>query len=449
MGVIMQAFYWDCPKLEAKEFKWWNFVETKLNTLSATGFTALWLPPACKAANLGGMSMGYDPYDYYDLGDINQKSSKPTWFGSASELKSLIKHAHQQGIQLYADLVLNHTNGADKVEINPLTGAKRWTKYTPKSGKFARDWTCYHPSYFERMDDEAFDTMPDLCHRNPYVYSELMEYARWLIEEIGFDGLRYDFVKGYGTWIITAILERLYSRDKGKTHFSPFGVGEYWDSDSSIATWLKQTNSFSDNPVSAFDFPLRYRLQSLCDTHGFSLKTLAQSGTLLTDGLALSAVTFVENHDIIRNSPIVNDKMLAYAFILTHEGYPCVFWQDYYNFNLAAEGMTNGIAALVKVHESHAGGSTTILCGDDDDLYIMQRNGFEKQPGLIFVLNNSNSWYGKTVKTQWPDQTFTPVAWWAKNNNDVPENKLTDNEGNGSFWAPPRGYVVYIPSEKV
>ena len=66
--------------------------------------------------------------------------------------------------------------------------------------------------------------------------------------------------------------------------------------------------------------------------------------------------------------------MLAYSYILTHEGYPCVFWQDYYNWDLAQEENNSGIAALVKVHEQYAGGTTDILyC--DDDLYIMQRQG--------------------------------------------------------------------------
>src|SRR6185312_16677017 len=64
MGVLLQAFYWDCPKLENKEFEWWGFVKEKVKELSDVGFTALWLPPACKAAN--GVSMGYDPYDFYD-----------------------------------------------------------------------------------------------------------------------------------------------------------------------------------------------------------------------------------------------------------------------------------------------------------------------------------------------------------------------------------------------
>ncbi len=445
MGVIMQSFYWDCPKLEDKEFEWWNFINGKIKGLKDVGFTALWLPPACKAANLGGMSMGYDPYDYYDLGDIDQKSSVPTWFGSRQHLEELVAEARQHDMQVYADMVLNHTNGADETELNLFDGQSRWTKYNPGSGKFPRDWTCYHPAYFERMDDQVFEGMPDLCHRNPYVYSELMEYARWLIEDIGFDGLRYDFVKGYGTWVITAILERLYKKND-KIGFSPFGVGEYWDSDTSISEWLKETNVYSDNPVTAFDFPLRGRLKELCDTYGFSLKNLIQKGTLITNGLSGLAVTFVENHDIVRTDPIVNDKMLAYAYILTHEGYPCVFWQDYFNWNLAQEDDNSGIAALVKVHEQFAGGHTDFLyC--DDDLYIMQRRGTVNQKGLILVLNNAGRWNGRLVNTQWASTRFIPNAWRGKDNAGVPDEQWTDGLGAGGFWAPPRGYVVYVPAD--
>lgn len=444
MGVIMQAFYWDCPKQEGKEFEWWNLLKEKIKPLKAAGFTALWLPPACKAANMGGMSMGYDPYDYYDLGDIEQKGSVPTWFGTRSQLEALIQEIHTNGMQVYADMVLNHTNGADEQELNELDGQMRWTKYTPGSGKFTRDWKCYHPSYFERWDDLVFEGMPDLCHRNPYVYSELTEYARWLIEDIGFDGLRYDFVKGYGTWIINAILERLYQRVP-PAHFSPFGVGEYWDSELYITQWLKETNAFTDNPVSAFDFPLRGRLKDLCDSYGFSLKTLTLKGTLVTDGLSKWAVTFIENHDIIRTDPICNDKMMAYAYILTHEGYPCVFWQDYYNFGLAQEGYKSGIAALINAHEEYAGGGTNILyC--DDDLYIMQRRGTDTQKGLIFVLNNTARWDGRQVATQWASTHFIPVAWRGKDNEDTPSDKYSDGTGTSEFWAPTRGYVVYVPT---
>jgi len=443
MGVILQAFYWDCPKLENQEFNWWNYLKQNLKTIADAGFTALWLPPACKGANIGGMSMGYDPYDFYDLGDIDQKDSVKTWFGSRSELEDLVNEIHMHNMQVYADVVLNHTSGADEEEVNPLDGRSRWTKYNPGSGKFKRDWTCYHPSNFERMDDLVFEGMPDLCHRNPYVYSSIMEYARWLIEEIDVDGLRYDFVKGYGTWVITAILERYYVK-KATSKFSPFGVGEYWDEDKFIASWLRATNAFTDNPVSAFDFPLRYRLKALCDQDSFDLRILCKDGTLINDGLGTQAVTFVENHDIARKDPVINDKILAYAFILTHEGYPCVFWQDYFNYNLAMAGTPNGIEALVYLHEKYAGGKTNVLLCDSD-LYIMERTGSATQRGLLFVLNNSDAWSGKNVKTQWPLKQFIPLAWNGHNTNTAPINKWSDENGACDFWAPPRGYAVYIP----
>ena len=444
MGVIMQSFYWDCPKLENKEFQWWLFVKDKIKDLSGIGFTALWLPPACKAANLfGNMSMGYDPYDYYDLGDIDQKDSKPTWFGLRNDLEQLIAEAHSNNMQIYADLVINQTNGGDEQELNPIDNIMRWTKYNPGSKKFARDWTCYHPSYFERLDNGEFGGMPDLCHRNPYVYGALLEYTRWLIEDIGFDGFRYDFAKGYGAWLITAILERFYKKN-GNQFYSPFGVGEYWDVESPITEWLKETNMDNDNPVRAFDFPLRQRLKELCDEYGFSLTNLTKEGTLISDGLASWSVTFVENHDLIRSDAITNDKMLAYAYILTHEGYPCVFWQDYYNFDLAQSDNQSGITALVKVHEQFAGGQTDILyC--DDDLYVMQRRGVNAQPGLIAVLNNAPRWNGRLVTTQWADKHFTPAAWCGHDNKDTPEDKTTNSSGECDFWAPPRGYAVYLP----
>jgi len=270
-----------------------------------------------------------------------------------------------------------------------------------------------------------------------------MEYTRWLIEEMGIDGLRYDFVKGYGAWIIIAILERLYQKNGANT-FSPFAVGEYWDEDKFITNWLREINSYTDNPVSAFDFALRYRLKALCDEYGFNLQVLCQSGTLITDGMAKQSVTFVENHDIARDDPVVNDKMLAYAFILSHEGYPCVFWQDYFNFGLGMPGTPNGIEALSRLHEKHAGGATEILyC--DHDLYMMQRTGSDERKGFVFVLNNGGVWNGKQVITQWISKEFKPLAWNGRDTPNAPENKWTDGDGVAEFWAPPRGYAVYVP----
>ncbi len=444
MGVIMQAFYWDCPRLEGTEYQWWNHVKSKVPSLSKIGFTALWLPPVSKAANIGGPSMGYDPYDYYDLGDIHQKDSINTWFGSKEELIELIQLANKNNIQVYADLVLNHNSGGDVKEQNPLDNEERWTKFTPKSGKFLRDSKCFHPSLYEIWDEATFGDMPDLCHRNPYVYTQLIEYARWLLEEINFDGFRYDCVKGYGGWMVRAIQE--LRAIKNAKSYKPFGVGECWDSDRTIDDWLDETNAWSDNPASAFDFPLRDRLKNLCDSYGYSLRNLTEGGVLFKDR-PHEAVTFVENHDIVRDNPIINNKMLAYAFILTHEGYPCVFWQDYYNWNLGQEDNKSGIAELVRIHEHYAAGTTSILYVDDT-LYIMQRNGFNTQKGLIFVMNNrGDGWNGARVRTKWRNTKFVPGAWRGHNDSGIPQEKWTQEEGWCDFWAPPRGYVIYLPQE--
>ena len=384
MGVLMQAFYWDCPREEQQEFAWWNFVATKLDELHRAGITALWLPPASKASNLGGMSMGYDVYDYYDLGDFGQKSVTPgetrTWFGSKGELKALTKAAHDRQMKVYADLVLNHNNGADAEEFNPILQQKRWTKFTPMSNIFTRDWTCFNPSPYMELDDVAFGDMPDLCHINPRVSTGILNHAKWMVEEIGFDGFRYDFVKGFGAWIVRAIHDRQYTRDGVKVDL--FGVGECWAGDDLIDSWLDSVNRWADNRVGAFDFPLRYRLKDLCDLPGFSLRTLAEGGVLMKDR-PFEAVTFVDNHDFRGGDQppeIISDKMLAYAYILTHEGYPCVYWKDYFRYGLGEPGEPGGIERLVQLHESHAGGGTKILYADNL-FYAMERSGAGRSAG--------------------------------------------------------------------
>ena len=454
MGVLMQAFYWNCPGDSNQQFNWWNYVRNEIPRLKAAGITALWLPPACKAEDI--ISMGYDPFDYYDLGEFVQKNHnrKETWFGSKEDLSQLIKSGHDSGIQILADLVINQCSGGD-LETNPYTGEDWYTRFEPASNKFKRNYDCFHPSKYESYDGAVFDgfAKTDLCHRNPYVYTEILEYCRWLIEEIGYDGFRYDCAKGYGGWIIKSIQEYMYKYSHAdKRYFKPFGVGELWNdnNDQPIESWLDEVNNFSDNPVSAFDFVLRKRLRSLCLDKQFSLKELADwNDTLLIR--PFETVTFVENHDTCSPHPdvvdkeIFSDKMLAYSFILTHPGYPCIFWRDYYDFNLAQTGNESGIDALITVHERYAGGESDILYADDD-LYMLQRRGQDNQKGLIYILNKiAGNWNGRHIQTQWKNTKFNPKAWRGTDDLSIPQTVYTDDSGYGDFWAPPRGYAVYAP----
>jgi alpha-amylase len=442
MGVLLQAFYWDCPRIAGVEFGWWRYLTERLDAIRDAGFTALWLPPCSKAAT--ATSMGYDPFDLFDLGEFDQRGRKETWFGSRADLCALVAAAHARGLQVYADMVYNHMSGGEK-EWNPDFKREGWTRFRPASGRFPRDYRSFHPSRYERWDDLTYGEMPDLCHRNPAVYSALMDHAEMLIVDVGFDGFRFDFVKGYGSWMVKSIQERQYVRANGEV-VEPFGVGEAWSSSREIDDWLDETNRWSDNPICAFDFPLRYRLKDLCDSYGFSLRRLAEPGTVL-DAYPDRAVTFVDNHDFRGgDSPaIINEKLLAYAFILTHAGYPCVFWRDFFEDGHGRPGDPRGIAALVAAHERYAGGETLVR-HVHDHLYVMERAGYGAQPGLVLALNNrGDGWNGAHVTTTRPDTTFSPVAW-AGRDPGMPAVVRTAADGRAEFWAPPRGYVVYAPS---
>ena len=99
----------------------------------------------------------------------------------------------------------------------------------------------------------------------------------------------------------------------------------------------------------------------------------------------------------------------------------------------------------MQAHERYAGGATQTLYLDDD-LYIMQRLGYDDKPGLIYVLNNrGDSWNGAWVNTRWQNTSFSPVAWWGSSDRSRPESQFTGPDGRGQFFAPARGYAVYAP----
>jgi len=441
MAVLMQAFYWDAPSKENKRGEWWNFIAEMVPRLAASGINNLWLPPFSKCASSD--SNGYDPYDFFDLGDFDQKGSTKTLYGNRAELERLIQIMRKHNMGAIADLVINHNSGADEEETNPLDGAKRWTKFMPKSGKFPRDWNCFHPSRYERVmiEGENYAGFPHLCHRNPRVYEAMFEYARLAIEELDFDGLRFDFVKGYGAWMIGLLAKYQYQKKNG-AEFVPFVVGEYWSGPNDIEGWLDGVRAVTDQQIAAFDFPLRYKLKDVCDKPNYGLQNLS-NGDSVSATRPFNAVTFVDNHDMAGDQ-VVNDKMLGYSFILVSDGYPCIFWWDYFNCDLARPQSPHGIDALISAHHKHAGGESSVLHADPD-LYIMQRGGTENQTGLVYVLNNlGNQWSGTSVKTKWANQKFVPVAW---DGHDAarPDERTTDSEGNAEFPAPPRGYCVYAP----
>ncbi|TRX59624.1 alpha-amylase [Fulvivirga sp. M361] len=406
-GVMMQAFYWDVPAGGT----WYNTVTSKLAAWDAAGFSAIWLPPVSKAQN-GPFSMGYDPFDYWDFGDYNQQGSTETRFGSKTELQSLISTAHGFNIDVYADVVINHNSGGD-LEWNPYAGANTYTDYNPASGKFFRSYGDFHPNNIRNSDEGIFGGFPDVSHSVPYVQDWLWKRSdsmgKYYKNTMGFDGWRFDYVKGFGGWVV-----RDWVNEVGG-----FSVGEYWDGNAGLLqNWVNST----DRKSSAFDFAAYYKMDEAFD--GNNLNKL--NDDMLWKRDPAKAVTFVANHD----TDIIWDKMHAYAYIMTHEGYPTVFYRDYEEWLDKAK-----LDNLIWIHRNKAVGNTSILYTDNDE-YIARRNG---SPGLVVYLNDSNGWVERWIPTNWSN---TVIKDFTGNSNWEPATQ-------GDTWVkiqcPPNSYSIWSP----
>src|SRR6218665_1887213 len=110
-GTMFQFFHWYTPD----DGSLWKMVKNEAKHLAELGITGVWLPPAYKGAD-GQYSHGYDVYDLYDLGEFDQKGSVRTRYGTFREYLEAVSALHENGLQVYIDIVTNHLSGADESE---------------------------------------------------------------------------------------------------------------------------------------------------------------------------------------------------------------------------------------------------------------------------------------------------------------------------------------------
>lgn len=84
----------------------WAEITNKMPELAEAGYGAIWLPPPTKGS--GGLSVGYDMWDPFDLGGKDQRNSVRTRYGTEAELLKLVETAHRFGIRIYFDNIMNH-----------------------------------------------------------------------------------------------------------------------------------------------------------------------------------------------------------------------------------------------------------------------------------------------------------------------------------------------------
>ncbi len=420
-GTLLQAFYWLTPD----NGEWWSMLEDKVPEFRNAGFDAIWGPPMVKTKEGNIPSGGYEPYDFYDLGEFDQQGRVRTRFGTRTQLESFISSANLNDLAVIADVVINHNRGGE-IEWNPIADTFTETNFmNVASGKFLRNYTSYHPCEEEYADNYRFADFPDLCHANPYVHDELIEWGKWLRDEIGYDGWRFDVAIG-----INATMIKDWMTEVGGSKFS---IAEYWgNSFSDLINYLDAT----DNTLGAFDFYLMYALRWMVLNDGaYDLRKLASEGILGT-GRSDQAITFVVNHDTVRQDTvnIPRERHLPYSYILTHEGYPTVFWDDYFDENLQPH-----LIPLIQAREKYINGDVKTLFANSD-LYIMERTG---DPGLIYALNDNPTFSRQaTVNTKWVDTILYEQT-------EKVEEISIGSDGTVTIEVPPRSYLILTEDKPI
>ena len=316
-GVMLQGFYWD-----SYDDSRWVTLEKQANDL-ATSFDLIWIP---QSGNCGGQSMGYDDLYWF----TNYNSS----FGDEAQLRSMIKTFKAAGLGTIADVVINHRRNVSTWTDFPAETYNGVTYQLTYNDICSNDEAAKNGYQVGPNKDtgEGWDGMRDLDHQSENVQKSVKAYLKFLLNDLGYTGFRYDMVKGYA-----GEYTKMYNEDS-KPQFS---VGECWDGSNTIQKWIDAAGKTS----AAFDFQFKYVVRNATDKQDWSYLNKQNDGNwpLISENFQNGnykryAVTFVENHDTeVRpdgssNGPLKKDTLAANAFLLAMPGTPCVFlkhWQAY------------------------------------------------------------------------------------------------------------------------
>lgn len=398
-GVILQGFGWNSQS-RGTPSKWYRLIESRAENIKSLGVDFVWFPPVSRSVS----PQGYLPGDYYDLGS----KESPTFYGDQQQLEAALDALNAQGVAPIADIVVNH-RCAGKQDNNGI-----WNIFHFASGKAQwEQWAVCKGQYGGAGNDdsgEGFHAAPDIDHSNPRVREDVAEWLNWM-KKLGFKGWRYDYSKGYAA---------KYAGYYDEQTAPVFSVGEVWTNMAFQGSYLKPNqdahrkelcNWLDANPSKVaclFDFTTKGILQVAVNGEYGRLKDSEGKPSGLIGWWPQRAVTFLDNHDTGSQQnhwPFPDKKVMqGYAYILTHPGIPCVFWEHAYDWDLYAQ--IQKLIAVRKVNKIHSTSKVEIVKAEDglyaaiiDGKVAMKIGGKDWAPDASFKLVASGDQYAVWAKT--------------------------------------------------
>ena len=172
-----------------------NGITGKLDYLKELGIDVIWLSPVYKSPNDDN---GYDISDYQAIMDE---------FGTMEDFDRMLATAHEKGIKIMMDLVVNHTSDEHKWFIesrkstdNPYRNYYIW-RPAKEDGSLPNNWgSCFSgPAWeYDKTTDMYFlhlfsKKQPDLNWDNPAVRQDVFDMMNWWLKK-GVDGFRMDVI---------------------------------------------------------------------------------------------------------------------------------------------------------------------------------------------------------------------------------------------------------------
>ena len=435
----------------------WDEIYRRLPEIAEIGYDGLWVPSPCKSPIAGTITwgnVGYNLYDRFDLGDIPQRGTLRTRYGTRGDLRNLVDNLHRCAVKIYPDTVFNHNgNGPDyrtypgmkpndfhvwqnDSEPGGWRRAPRMSNYDDINNGYGRTFQEELVSLIDIVTENdgrfqganypyyASDPTPFVRHPGDYqkypfhdpptnlpaenVRQMLVRWINWLGYAMDYDGLRLDAAKH--------VVHEFFGT---AGQFDGFNHNAQWNfdqrrgySDANEYDQMYQNYILRDDALlfaeifsgssATFDYWrnggvkmrfLDFPFKINIIGEAFNNGNLSALGWL---GVALDpteGVTFVQSHD--QGGPSKLD--LAYAYLLTHVGLPVVYfsgnnisWDDYNTRTWVLPG--------------HGG-----ALGDYDNNRI---------PNLVYIHNHFAR--GKEY-TRWSDGDFFCFERYEDDGDDTPE----------------------------